>query len=137
MVDAKSVEDEQEIWPTAADRARCVAQAKELKEQASKGGLSFEVFLPPRLAAWLLDLVEREIFLDPREAAFVIFEEHSRLQPHADLRNELLKRTIQESLNNPRPSSSVEEVTARLKARYSAPRAEPAQWQRHKEQKPL
>ena len=46
-------------WRTPADRARDIAQAKALREQASKGGLRFEVFLPSGLAEWMLDFVER------------------------------------------------------------------------------
>ena len=39
--------DTQGDWRTPADRARDIAKAKALCEQASKGGLRFEVFLPP------------------------------------------------------------------------------------------
>ena len=55
--------DMQGDWRTPADRARDIAQAKALREQASKGGLRFEVFLPPGLAEWVLDFVERRVFL--------------------------------------------------------------------------
>jgi len=46
-------------WRMPADRARDIAQAMALQEQARKGGLRFEVFLPPGLAEWVLDFVER------------------------------------------------------------------------------
>jgi len=36
-----------------------IAQARALREQAGKGGLRFEAYLPPDLAEWLLDLIER------------------------------------------------------------------------------
>ena len=64
--------DIQEDWRTPADRARDIAQAKALREQACKGGLSFEVFLPSGLAEWVLDFVERGVFVDPSEAVFVM-----------------------------------------------------------------
>ena len=37
-------------WRTAAERASDIAQAKELRVQASQGGLRFEAYLPPGLA---------------------------------------------------------------------------------------
>jgi hypothetical protein len=39
-----------------------IAQARALREQAGKGGLRFEAYLPPDLAEWLLDLIERGVF---------------------------------------------------------------------------
>jgi hypothetical protein len=41
-----------------------------------KGGLRFGTYLPPNLAGWLLDLIERGVFTDPSEAVFVILGEH-------------------------------------------------------------
>ena len=79
-------------WRTPADRARDIAQAKALREHASKGGLRFEVFLPSGLAEWMLDFVERGVFVDPCEAVFFILGEHKDLEPHHDLRTESLKR---------------------------------------------
>lgn len=81
-------------WPDPADKAHAVEQAKQLRDQAAKGGLRFEAYLPPSLALWLLDLIEQDTFLDPSEAVFVILGEHKELAPHADLRRELLKRRI-------------------------------------------
>ena len=81
-------------WRMPADRARDIAQAMALQEQARKGGLRFEVFLPPGLAEWVLDFVERGVFVDPSEAVFVILGEHRDLEPHDDLRTEILKRSL-------------------------------------------
>ena len=72
-------------WPDPADKAHAVEQAKQLRDQAAKGGLRFEAYLPPSLALWLLDLIEQDTFLDPSEAVFVILGEHKELAPHADL----------------------------------------------------
>ena len=82
-------------WPDPADKAHAVEQAKWLRNQVAEGGLRFEAYLPPSLALWLLDLIEQDTFLDPSEAVFVILGEHKELEPHADLRRELLKRSIQ------------------------------------------
>jgi antitoxin ParD1/3/4 len=121
-------EDAPDGWPTAEEKAKAIAQAKALKQQACKGGLRFEAYLPPGLAQWLLDLIEQGVFFDPSEAAFVIFGEHKDLEPHADLRRELLTRTIQASIDDPRPSIPAEEVMEQLKKKFAEPRPEPAVW---------
>jgi antitoxin ParD1/3/4 len=123
-------EDLQNDWRTADERAQDVAQARALKEQASKGGLRFETYLPSGLAAWVLDLVERGVFVDPSEAVFVMLGEHRDLEPHADLRRESLKRSLDAAVNDPRPTLSLEEVRERMKKLFDEPRPEPAVWQR-------
>jgi len=115
-------------WPTAEEKAKNIAQAKALKEKAQKGGLRFEAYLPPGLAEWLLELIERGVFVDPSEAVFVILGEHRDLEPHADLRRELLKRTLQASMDD--PSIPREEAMERLRKMMEAPRREPAEWRR-------
>jgi antitoxin ParD1/3/4 len=123
-------EDEDDVWPTAEEKAKNIAQAKALREQAKKGGLRFEAYLPSDLAEWLLGLIERGVFVDPSEAVFVILGEHKDLEPHADLRRELLKRTLQAAMEDPRPSISHEEMMERLRKLAEAPRPEPAEWRR-------
>ena len=123
-------EDEDDAWPTAEEKAKNIAQAKALREQARKGGLRFEAYLPSDLAEWLLDLIERDVFVDPSEAVFVILGEHKDLEPHADLRRELLKRTLQASMDDPRPSIPHEEVMERLRKLAETPRPEPTEWRR-------
>jgi hypothetical protein len=100
------------------------AKAKALMEQASKGGLRFEAYLPPDVAEWLLDLIERGVFADPSEAVFVILGEHRDLEPHADLRRELLSRMLKAATDDPRPSLSGEDV----KKLFDRPIAEAAVW---------
>ena len=121
-------EDAEDGWPTAEGKANNIAQAKALKEKAQKGGLRFEAYVPPGLAEWLLGLVELGVFADPSEAVFVILGEHKDLEPHADLRRELLKRTLQAAMDDPRPSVPHEEVMERLRKLATAPRPEPAEW---------
>lgn len=121
-------DNEQDIWPTAEERAANIAQATRLKEAALAGGLRFEAYLPPNLAVWLLEMIERGKFNDPNEAAYLIFGEARELQPHADLRKELLRRMIQSSVDDPRPSLSAEEATETLWKSIEAPRGEPAVW---------
>ena len=115
-------------WRTAEDRASDIAQAKALREQASQGGLRFEVYLPSSLAEWLLDFVERGVFTDPSEAVFVILGEHQELEPHTDLREEILRRSLEASMNDPRPSIPGEEVMVRIARKLAEPRREPAVW---------
>ena len=121
-------EDAEDDWPTAEQKARNIAQAKALKEIAQKGGLRFEAYLPPGLAEWLLGLIEQGVFVDPSEATFVILGEHKDLEPHADLRRELLNRTLQAAIDDPRPSFPSEEVMEKLRKLATGPRPEPAEW---------
>ena len=118
-------------WRTPADRARDIAQAKALQEQARKGGLRFEVFLPPGLAEWVLDFVERGVFVDPSEAVFVILGEHRDLEPHDDLRTEILKRSLDASINDPRPPIPLDEFEKKMAERMAQPRPEPALWRKN------
>ena len=117
-------------WPDPADEAHAVEQAKQLRDQAAKGGLRFEAYLPPSLALWLLDLIEQDTFLDPSEAVFVILGEHKELEPHADLRRELLKRSIEAAADDPRPGISGEEMIKRLHELSAEPQPEPATWEK-------
>jgi antitoxin ParD1/3/4 len=123
MSEAESVHDE---WPSSEAKAKSIAQAKALRTQAEKGGLRFSAYLPPELASWLLGLVAQGIFLDPSEAVFVILGEHQELEPHADLRGELLKRMLQAAMDDPRPGIPAEEVFKKLKETHPLP--DPAVW---------
>jgi antitoxin ParD1/3/4 len=124
--------DHQDDWPSAEIKAGSIAQAKALREQATKGGLRFEAYLPPQLADWLLGLIEQGTFRDPSEAVFVILGEHEELAPHADLRQELLKRRLLSGINDPRPDIPAEEVFAKLDKMFDRPTPEPAVWQKQR-----
>jgi len=125
-------EDEQSDWRTAEQSASDIAQAKALRQQASQGGLRFEAYLPPGLAEWVLDFVERGVFTDPGEAVFVILGEHKDLEPHDDLREEILKRSLEAAMNDPRPPVPMEEVMERMKKLAAEPRPEAALWRQRK-----
>jgi len=123
--------------PSAVDRAEIPAelpdgreQARALRAQASEGGLRFHAYLPSSLADWLLELVERGVFSDPSEAVFVMMGEFQELWPHQDLRDELLRRSVQAAIDDPRRGISGEEVAARMKLWSELPRPEPAQWRK-------
>ena len=113
--------------PAAVAKAARSAQAGLLRPQANTGGLRFEVYLPPSLADWLLDRIERGIFADPNEAVFSIIDEHRDLERHADLRNQLLARSVEAAIAEPRPSSSSAEADKRLEELAEAPPT-PAVW---------
>jgi antitoxin ParD1/3/4 len=118
----------EEIWPTAEQKEACVAQAKALRKQAAEGGLRFEAYLPPQLAEWLLGRIEKGVFLDPREAVFVLLGEHEDLEPHIDLRQELLRRRLNAAIDDPRPSIPAQQVFDELRKKMAAPLPEPAVW---------
>jgi antitoxin ParD1/3/4 len=109
---------------------RSAGRAKALREQAAKGGLRFEAYLPPELADWLLDHIERGVFADPSEAVFVVLGEHRELEPHADLREELLRRTVQAVIDDPSPALSGNEVETQLRELADASRPEAAVWRK-------
>ena len=112
-----------------ADRAHAVEQAGRLRDRAAVGGLKFEAYLPPDLAEWLLDRIQQGKFIDPSEATFVLLGKARDLEPHADLRNELLKRCIQAAIDDPRPAVAAEEVWQRLEEKFKNPLPEPAKWE--------
>ena len=70
-----------------------------IRRQAAKGGLTFEAYLPPALAEWVIGLVEHEVFHSPSEAVFIAMQSFQELDEHPDLQQELLNRAIQN--NNP------------------------------------
>jgi hypothetical protein len=72
--DQAGAHDEAEPFD-AEERRVGAAHVGSLKAKAAAGGLRFEIFLPPGLAVWLLDLVEKGLFKDPAEAAFVMLGE--------------------------------------------------------------
>jgi antitoxin ParD1/3/4 len=130
MKDETMTDSDAPEWPDPADKAHAVEQAKRLRNQVAEGGLRFEAYLPPSLALWLLDLIEQGKFLDPSEAVFVILGEHKELEPHADLRRELLKRSIQAAADDPRPGISGEGNESTVREKFKTPLPEPARWEK-------
>lgn len=121
-------EELSEEWPAGEQKQKSMAQAKALRQQADEGGLRFDAYLPPALATWLLDQIERGIFRDPSEAVFVLLGEAAELEPHTDLRKELLRRRLDAAINDPRPGIPAEQVFAELRKKFSSPQPEPAAW---------
>lgn len=101
-------------------------QARALRDKARASGLWFDAYLPSDLADWLLKMVEDGVFADPSEAVFVILGQFRELEPHHDLRTELLRRMLEAAENDPRPTIPAEEVFSELRKQIS----EPARWQR-------
>ena len=119
-----------DAWDSPEAEAARISQARALREQASKGGLRFEAYLPPDLAEWLLGLIERGVFADPSEAVFVILGEHRDLEPHADLRRELLSRALQAAIDDPRPSLSGDDLEKNFRDLSTASLPAPAAWRK-------
>lgn len=104
-------------------------QAKALREQARAGGLRFEVNLPPKIADWLLERIERGVYAHPAEAVFFILGIFRDLEPHRDLRDELVRRSLQALTDNRKPPLSEEQLKAELTRVFLEPRPEPARWE--------
>ena len=108
-------------------------QAQALRDQARAGGLRFEAYLPGSLADWLLAHVEKGHFIDPSEAVFVMVGLFRDLEPHQDLRDELLRRKLQAAMDDPRPPRPAHEVFNALECRYAKPLPPLARWRRDDE----
>ena len=106
------------------------AQAEALHDQARKGGLRFEAYLPPALADWMLERIKRGIFADPSEAVFAIVRTYSELEPHRDLRDELLSRMLDASAAELESARPADEVFAELRRKLAQPLPEPARWEK-------
>ncbi len=104
-------------------------QARALREPARAGGLRFEAYLTGDMADWLLARVERGMFVDPSEAVSAIVRDFIDMEPHRDLRDELLRRTLAAALDDPRPALPFEQVYAEMKRRIAEPRPEAARWE--------
>jgi hypothetical protein len=67
---------------------------------------------------------KKGVFLDPSEATFVLLGEQEELEPHIDLRQEILRRRLDAAINDSRPSIPAKGVFDELRKKISAPRAE-------------
>jgi len=117
----------QKSWNGVAILAR---GAEPMEIRRGLPGERFEAYLPPDLAEWLLDLIERGVFADPSAAVFVMLGEHRDLEPHDDLRHELLQRTVQAAIDDPRASLSGIEVKAQSRELADTPLPEAAIWRK-------
>ena len=63
------------------------------------------------------------------EAVFIILGEHQDLEAHTDLRREILARSLQAAIDDPRPSIPAEEVFKELRELRALP-LEPAVWEK-------
>ena len=107
-------------------------QAKALREQARAGGLRFEAYLPGDMADWLLAQVEQGHFVDPSEAVFAIVKNFIEMEPHRDLRDELLRRILERSLEDVKAGRvhDADEVFEDLRRELAKPRPEAARWEK-------
>ena len=108
-----------------------IDQARSLKDQAKTGGLKFETYLTPDLAEWVLDMVEEGSFIDPCEAVFVYMGQAKNIEPHDDLKKELLRRRIQEGIDDAedRRTYTADEVQQHLEE-VRRRRTAPAIWKK-------
>lgn len=79
-------------------------------------GLTFDVFLPEGIADWLWQKLEAGVYKDPKEAAFIAFQELMELDRHPKVRAQLLKAMLAASANDPRPGITAEEFRANHRA---------------------
>jgi Arc/MetJ-type ribon-helix-helix transcriptional regulator len=95
------------MWGETEDEARLrTAQARCLKAGARKGGLRFEAYLPPDLAVWVLEKVERGEFFDPSEAVFAILLQARDIDGDEAIQTEILRRRINKGLQDVRKDAA-------------------------------
>lgn len=109
----------------SAQKAKAIA----LKEQAAKAGLVFEGYFVPDMAKWALEEIEAGHFVSPSEILLVAMQTFIELAEHSDLRQELLRRDIQKSLDDPGDYLPSNEVFKLLRKRIDEiSRSKPARW---------
>jgi Arc/MetJ-type ribon-helix-helix transcriptional regulator len=91
-------------------------QWKRIRAHIKARGIAFEVFLPESLANWLREKIANGAFKDAAEAAFVAFQDLQELDRHPEVREQLLRATIEARLKDPRPGIPLEDVRAQHRA---------------------
>jgi antitoxin ParD1/3/4 len=98
--------------------------------------LRFEAYLTGDQADWLLERIERGMFADPSEAVFAIVKNFIDMEPHHDLRDELLRRILDGSIKRGLEDAEAgrvrdaDEVFDELRRKMAAPRPAPARWEK-------
>lgn len=104
-------------------------QAKNLREDARKAGLRFDAYFVPDVADWVLGEIEKGGFSSPSEVVFVAMQVFRDLEAFPDLKAELLRRTIQQSIDDPTPAIPAAEVFEKLRAHMEEQRRlTPPRW---------
>ncbi len=103
-------------------------QAAALRAQAERDGLRFMAYLPPTLAAWLLDQIEDGLFADPLEAMFAIVGIYRDLEPHAAPRDQLVRRAYLAATFDDEPCLPDPDIIGHVQALLAGRLAEPATW---------
>lgn len=72
------------------------------------------------------------MFVDPAEAVFAIVQNFIDMEPHRDLRDELLRRILERSLEDVKAGRvrDADEVFAELRRELAKPRPEAARWEK-------
>lgn len=118
-------------YETEAAAKKRIEQVGSLKEQTAKGGLKFEAYLPSSLALWILDLVEKGIFVSPSEAVFVLLSQAKDLEPYDDIKQEILRRTLEKRSSESELEKAIPAEEAMKRIRESLnDKSEPAVWRK-------
>jgi len=95
-------------------------QAARLKPEAVELGLQLDTYLTSNVAEWVLAKVESGAFMTPNDAVLAAMQALMELQKSPDLHEEIFRREIQRSFDDPRPSILGEEALANVLERIKA-----------------
>ena len=99
--------------PSTAEHAFTPEEDARITAHIRARGLTIEVFLPEGLANWLWQKLEADVYKDPKEAAFIAFQDLMELDRHPKVRAQLFKAMVNAAADDPRPGITIEEWRAK------------------------
>ena len=102
---------------SAAEHAFTPEEEARITAHIRARGLTFEVFLPEGLADWLWQKLEAGVYKDPKEAAFIAFQDLMELDRHPSVRAQLLNAMLNAAADDPSPGTAIEEWRAKHQAK--------------------
>ena len=105
---------------------------EDFKKQVAEGGLQFAAYLPPKLALWVVELVEQGAFTSPSEAVFVAMQTYQELDRHPEVKKELLRQMLAAAVQEAEEGKCIshEDVIAELRDKARQEKLESAVWDR-------
>lgn len=111
------------LYDLGADQAKRILESGAIQRGAS---LKVELLLQPRQAEWILNKVVDRTYFSPSDALFHILTEYREIEPHNDIRQEVLRRSLDAvSLENTVPLEDVLKEFDKIPERH-----QPVEWKK-------